>query len=324
LNPDVQIDLTGITVSQEGPDRVLVTGAKGTPPPSTAKCALFAVGGFQAEAFVFATGLDITTKFKMFEKLARHWLSTRPEVKFTKLVFQHIGVAAVDPKSELEGTATMRIFAQADRAEDFPPNGLQAIVEGLSMGTYPGFHRALDMRNTMPKLFMDFWPSTVAEADLKLQLTFLDGVSKSLPNHKETAPTMKSDSYDSKDPYDESEWGPTIKMPLGTIVMGRSGDKGGNANLGLFVRHADEYKWLRTFLSINRFTGLLGDEAKLVNKLERVEFPGMLAVHFLCKGLLGEGVSNTDRLDGLAKSMVEFIRSRVVELPMTLVGRGVI
>jgi len=316
--------LHGVTVKQVGPDRVLVTGAKGYPPPSTAKCALFAVGGFQAEAFVFATGLDITTKFNMFENLARHWLSTRPEVEFTKLVFQHIGVAAVDPKSELEGTATMRIFAQADRAEDFPPNGLQAIVEGLSMGTYPGFHRALDMRNTLPKLFMDFWPSTIPEAELKLQLTFLNGTSKPVLNHRDTIPAMKSSSYDSRQPYDAFKWGTTVRLPLGTIVMGRSGDKGGNANLGLFVRYADEYEWLRTFLNISRFTDLLGEEAEVINKVERVEFPGMLAVHFLCKGLLGEGVSNTDRLDGLAKSMVEFVRARIVELPEKFVDRGAI
>lgn len=72
LNPDVQADLHGISVSNAGPDRVFVTGAKGYAPPSTAKCSVFAVGGFQAEAFAFATGLDTTIKFEMFEKMVRN------------------------------------------------------------------------------------------------------------------------------------------------------------------------------------------------------------------------------------------------------------
>ena len=322
LNPDVQVDLQSVSVKDVGKDRVLVTGAKGHPPPSTAKCVLFAVGGYQAEAFAFATGLDHTIKFKMFEKLCRHWLTTQPQIKFNKLEFQHIGVPARDPKNELEATSTLRIFAQAERAEDFPPNGLQALVEGLSMGTYPGFHRALDMRNTLPKLYMDFWPSTIPETTLKLSLSFLDGNPEPLPNHKKTIPAMNSDSYDAREPFSEDKWGPTVREPLGTIVMGRSGDKGGNANIGLYVRHADEYEWLRTFLDYKRFEYLLGDEMRVIKKLERVEFEGLLAVHFLCRGLLGEGVSNTDRLDGLAKSMIEFVRARIVDLPINFVNRG--
>ncbi|KAI1625146.1 hypothetical protein EDD37DRAFT_379078 [Exophiala viscosa] len=322
LNPDVQVDLHRVTVEDAGPDRVRVTGAKGFEAPSTAKCAVFAVGGYQAEAFAFATGLETTIKFKMFEKLCRYWLSTQPQYKFTTLTFQHVGVAAVDPKNELEATQTLRIFAQADRAEDFPPNGLQAMVEGLSMGTFPGFHRALDMRNTLPKLYMDFWPSLIPESELKLSLSYLHGDTAPLSNHKHTIPAMKSDSYDPKSSYDEDKWGPTVREPLGSIVMGRSGDKGGNANIGLYVRHADEYQWLRTFLDTKRFEYLLCDELKHITKLERVEFEGLLAVHFLCRGLLGEGVSNTSRLDGLAKSMIEFVRARVVDLPIQFVNRG--
>lgn len=322
LNPDVQVDLHDVKVEDVGPDRVKVSNAKGYAPPDTAKCAVFAVGGYQAEAFAFATGLETTIKFKMFEKLCRYWLSTQPQYKFTTLVFQHIGVAAPDPKNELEATSTLRIFAQADREEDFPVNGLQAMVEGLSMGTFPGFHRALDMRNTMPKLYIDFWPSLVPEAQLKLSLTFLHGDTKALPNHRKTIPAMKSASYDPKFPFDDKAWGETTREPLGSIVMGRSGDKGGNANIGLYVRHEDEYEWLRTFLDIKKFENLLGDEMKEIKRLERVEFPGLLAVHFLCRGLLGEGVSNTSRVDGLAKGMIEFVRARVVDLPIRFVNRG--
>lgn len=322
LNPDVQVDLHDVKVEDRSLDCVTVTGIKGYAPPATAKCAVFAAGGYQAEAFAFATGLETTIKLKMFEKLCRYWLTTQPQYKFTTLEFQHVGIPAVDPKNELEATSTLRIFAQAARAEDFPPNGLQAMVEGLSLGTYPGFHRALDMRNTLPKLYIDYWPSLVPESQLKLSLTFLHGVTQPLAPRPHTIPAMKSDSYDAKSPYEEDKWGPTTREPLGSIVMGRSGDKGGNANIGLYVRHADEYEWLATFLDMKRFEYMLGDEMKLVTGLERVEFKGLLAVHFLVRGILGEGVSNTSRLDAFAKAMGEFVRARVVDLPIRFVNRG--
>lgn len=324
LNPDVQADLHNVSVREVGQDRVEVTGAKGYAPPNTAKVALFAVGGYQAEAFCFATGLDYKVKFEVFENLARHWLKSQPKVKFTKLSFQHIGHPIENGQTELEATATMRVFAQAAEAEDFPPNGLAAIVEGLSMGTYPGFHRALDLRSTTPRLFMDYWPSQVDVSKLKLQVSFLGGEPSPVPNQASTIDVVKLQSYDSPQPYDAGKWGPTIKLPLGAIVMGRSGDKGGNVNIGLFVRHEDEYEWLRTFLTIKRFTQLLGREAELVSRLERVEFPGLLAVHFLCRGLLGGGVCSTERLDGLGKSVIEFVRARTVDLPQKFVDRGTI
>ncbi|KAK1761814.1 hypothetical protein QBC33DRAFT_603842 [Phialemonium atrogriseum] len=324
LCPDVQADLHDVVVEEVGQDRVRVSGAKGLAPPNTAKVAVFAVGGYQAEAFAFATGLDYKVKFQMFEKLARHWLAGQPQIKFDVLSFQHIGQPIENPRTELEATATMRIFAQAAREEDFPPNGLAALVEGLSMGTYPGFHRALDLRNTMPKMYMDYWPSRMDESELNISCSFLDGNTLHVANHREVTGPVPSASYDSPQPYEAARWGPTVLLPLGAIVMGRSGDKGGNANIGLFVRHEDEFEWLRTFLSLERLTYLLGDEAKLLTSLERVEFPGLLAVHALCRGILGGGVCNTDRLDGLAKSMVEFVRARVVELPQKFVARGTI
>jgi hypothetical protein len=324
LNPDVQADLRKVTLRQLGKDQVEVTGARGFPPPNTAKVAAFAVGGYQAEAFCFATGLDWKLKFQIFEKMARSWLSKNPKFKFSKLSFQHIGQNIENGRSELEATATMRIFAQAAKEEDFPPNGLAAFVESLSMGTYPGYHRALDLRCTMPKLFMNYWPTRIDENKLRIATTFLGGESIPIPNHGDTVDYMTSDDYDAQQKYDANQWGPTVSAPLGTIVMGRSGDKGANANIGLFVRYDDEYDWLRAYLTKSNFLQILGDEAHHVYKLERVEFPGLLAVHFLCRGLLGTGVCSTDRLDGFAKSMAEYIRARTVELPKKFVDRGAI
>lgn len=94
-----------------------------------------------------------------------------------------------------------------------------------------------------------------------------------------------------------------------------------DANVGFFVRDQDEYDWLKALLSKKALVGLLAKDFDN-NRLERVEFPGMLAVHFVIHDYLGKGVSSTVRIDCLAKSVAEFLRARHVEIPNKFLGRG--
>jgi hypothetical protein len=111
----------------------------------------------------------------------------------------------------------------------------------------------------------------------------------------------------------------TVSRPLGDLVFARSGDKGSNANVGFWVRDARAWPWLRSFLTTDRLVQLLGNEWKPHVRVERCEFEHLWACHFVIKGILDEGVSSTPRLDGLAKSMGEFLRARYVDLPRDLV-----
>ena len=90
-------------------------------------------------------------------------------------------------------------------------------------------------------------------------------------------------------------------------MMCRSGDKGSNGNVGFWVRHADEYDWLRSLLNVRTFTVLLGDDYKELYEIERFELPNLWAVHFLVRGILEGGISSSYKLDALAKSFGEFL-----------------
>ena len=59
------------------------------------------------------------------------------------------------------------------------------------------------------------------------------------------------------------DWGPIWTLPLGTIAGARSGDKGGNANVGVWVRTDEAYHWLRHALDVDCFKALLPETAKL-------------------------------------------------------------
>ena len=105
--------------------------------------------------------------------------------------------------------------------------------------------------------------------------------------------------------------------PLGAVVGARSGDKGGDANLGVFTRSELAWNWLTTFLTVDRLQQLLPEVADHV--VERYGFPNLWSLNFVIRGLLDEGVAASTRQDAQAKSLGEWLRSRVVELPASLI-----
>ena len=111
----------------------------------------------------------------------------------------------------------------------------------------------------------------------------------------------------------------TERLPLGTFVHARSGDKGGNANVGVWARSPEAFAWLRGFLDTERFRALVPDAAKL--EVRRYELPNILSLNFVVVGLLGDGVAASTRADPQAKGLGEYLRSRLVDLPVSLLPR---
>ena len=68
---------------------------------------------------------------------------------------------------------------------------------------------------------------------------------------------------------------------------GALGDKGGDANLGVWARPTPAYAWLRAFLTVERLRELLPEAAPLAGGAVRL--PNLRAVNFVLHGLLGEG-----------------------------------
>jgi hypothetical protein len=93
-------------------------------------------------------------------------------------------------------------------------------------------------------------------------------------------------------------------------------DKGGNANVGVWVRSADAYRWLEHFLSVAMLRELLAETRAL--EIDRFELPNLLALNFVVKGLLGDGVAASLRSDPQAKSLGEYLRAKVVAIPASL------
>jgi hypothetical protein len=110
--------------------------------------------------------------------------------------------------------------------------------------------------------------------------------------------------------------GPTSRVPLGVIAGARSGDKGGNANVGVWVRTSAEFAWLDGYLTAERLASLVPAVAGL--PVQRYRLPNLLALNFVIVGLLGRGVAASTRLDPQAKALGEEVRAAIADIPVAL------
>lgn len=131
-------------------------------------------------------------------------------------------------------------------------------------------------------------------------------------------------SYETTNPVSLTPFGPTVRLPLGSIVLGRSGDKCSDANVGFFVRHDDEWEWLRSLLTVDKIEELLGPEEYKGKPIDRFEMPNIRAVHFLMHDHLDRGYDACSTCDTLGKNVCEYLRAKTVDVPVRFVERGVL
>lgn len=330
LNPDVVANLHGVCIEEIAPNRVLVHGITGSPPPATTKAMIAAKGGYQAEATFYINGLDVSEKVEMMRNQLLHIFKDH---NFSKLSIEMYGSSASNPTSQQAGTVFLRVFAQAKKKEDISADKFKIPIYALRMQSYPGYHMNLDFRTMDPKPFMEIFPVVIQMASLDQETYILgEGIGKAIAIDPSAVTSEYPDirnSYETANPIDLADFGPTQLAPLGSIVHARSGDKADNSNIGFFVRNDDEYPWLQSFLTISRIKILFGDdwtkgENHIERRVERCEFQNILAVHFRVLDFLDGGIASSSRIDGLGKGIGEYLRSKVVPIPVQFLDRGCI
>ncbi|KAH7366576.1 hypothetical protein BKA66DRAFT_425122 [Pyrenochaeta sp. MPI-SDFR-AT-0127] len=321
-NSDVTAILDDISFEQLSTNRVALRGVKGALPPPTTKVGLTAKPLYQAEMHWFLTGLDIPAKARMIEQQIRAQMATHIN-NFTQLSFQTIGACAENPTNQNSATVDFRVIAQARRAEDLTPAKFVRPCIDPIMCAYPGATPHLDLRQAFPKEVYEYYVTLLPQAAIQHQVHLASGETIDISPPAETKTYLKQQpTQDVTSNIKElSRLGATVRAPLGTVVHARSGDKGSDCNVGFWVRYQDEYAWLQNLLSAEFVKHLLADEYK-GGRIERCEFPGLKAVHFLLKDHLDRGVSCTTSVDFLGKNCAEYLRARVVDVPLRFIARG--
>ncbi|MFD4354033.1 acyclic terpene utilization AtuA family protein [Nocardia sp. NPDC058518] len=306
--PDVTTRLDSIALSQEGKDRVLISGVTGEAPPSQLKVSLNTLGGFRNEMSFILTGLDIEAKAELARRQLESWLPDKP----AELTWTLARLDRPDAETEEQASAMLRCVVR-----DADPNkvgrGFSSVAVELALASYPGASFTALPGNGSP--YGVFTPGFVDAHEVPHVAVLADGTRVDIAPATETLVLEPVSEPELPAPLPPSETG---RVPLGTIALARSGDKGGDANIGVWVRTDDQWRWLVHTLTVEKLQELLPETAELT--VTRHVLPNLRAVNFIISGLLGKGVAYQARFDPQAKGLGEWLRSRHIDLPTELLA----
>jgi hypothetical protein len=308
LNPDATARFDSIRLEQQGPDRVRVSGIKGEPAPPTTKVCINYLGGYKNSMTFVLAGLDIEAKARLAEETL--WTLLGGKQRFRDVSVQLVRSDHVDPRSNDDAFAYLRVTVKDTDAAKIGRAFSNKAVE-MALANYPGFTITSPPGDASP--YGVYWPALVP-SDLVEHRVVINGETISIPP---VLPSAGSHEATVAPPaVVAAPGGSTERLPLGTICGARSGDKGGNANVGLWATQPAAYAWLESYLTVERFKALIPEAAPLT--VERYPLPNLLSVNFVVMGLLGDGVSASTRSDPQAKSLGEYLRAKLVDVPRAL------
>jgi hypothetical protein len=318
LGPDVTTDLASILLSEDGADRVRVSGVRGSHPPEQLKVCVNELGGFRNQMEFVLTGLDIE------EKAA--WLRTQLEARLEEHppadIAWSLGSRPVpDADTEEAASCLLRVVVK-DPSADVVGKAFTAAAVELALASYPGFTMTAPPGRGSP--YGVYRPAYVDRSEVEETVHLWDGRTFPIEEFRRAQPpgVAPVETRLPEPPEQTDLDGPTRCVPLGTFVHARSGDKGGDANVGLWVRGPrDELRerrvaWLLHVITPDHVRRLM-PEAKDLD-VEVFELPNLGGVNVLVRGLLGEGVAASTRFDPQAKAVGEWLRSRHVHIPEEL------
>ncbi|WP_338769219.1 acyclic terpene utilization AtuA family protein [Nocardia vulneris] len=302
--PDVTSRLDTVRLAADGPDRVLISGVAGEAPPDTLKVSLNTLGGFRNEMAFILTGLDIEAKAELAQRQLESWLPTKP----AELDWTLARLDRPDADTEEQASALLRCVVR-----DADPNkvgrAFSSVAVELALASYPGCSFTTLPGNGSP--YGVYTPGYVAATEVPHVAVLPDGSRTDIAPAADTLALAEVNPPALPEPLADKE---TRRAPLGSIALARSGDKGGNANVGVWVRTEEQWRWLVHTLTVDRVKELLPEAAALT--VTRHVLPNLRAVNFIIEGLLGQGVAYQARFDPQAKGLGEWLRSRHLDIPL--------
>jgi len=334
--PDVVTRFDTIALEQQGPDRVRISGVTGEPPSGQVKVALNMLGGFRNRMEFVLTGLDVEAKAELALAGLRDALPSEPAVMEHRLV----RLDRPDAETNEQAAALLRVTVKDSTAEPVGRAFSNAAVE-LALASYPGFTLTSPPGDASP--YGVYWPALIPADEVEHVVVHADGRREVVP-HTPPAPTPGPASTPTSTPTPTPTPSAAItagshvqpgrpaggdheggtggagaavrRVPLGTLIGARSGDKGGNANIGFWARTDAAAQWLLGWLDEKAFRSLLPEADGLA--VDVFPLPNLRAVNVVVHGLLGEGVAASTRFDPQAKGLGEYLRSRHVDIPVAL------
>ncbi|HUF97688.1 MAG TPA: acyclic terpene utilization AtuA family protein [Ilumatobacter sp.] len=310
--PDVTARFDTVRLEQVAPDRVRVSGVEGEPPPPTLKVAMNSIGGYRNHVSVAITGLDIEAKAAAVEAALWRACPFQPS-DYASVTSRLIRSDHADADTNETATAELRITVKDPDERKVGRAFTNAMVETV-LCNIPGMY-ALSGAPGDGAPYGVYVPATVPAHLVPQRVTIGDQSGVVASGGPATQPVDDLAASTSAVPQGSTD-DPIRHLPLGVLIGARSGDKGGNANLGVFARSDEAFQWLDGFLTVERLRELLPETIGL--HVDRYDLPNVRSLNFVIRGLLQEGVAASTRVDGQAKSLGEWLRARYVGIPESL------
>ena len=310
-NPDVVAHFDTLSITQTGQDRVRVAGCRGSSPPPTHKVCFNTLGPHKQSVEVLLTGLDIEKKAEIHIDQVFHNLGGMDQ--FDDVDIQLLRTDKADPASNEEAHAILRITVTTSDPKKVGRLFSAKVIE-LGLAAVPG-NAGLGRTGFNGAPITIHWPALI-DSNRVLERVHVDGETiEVLPTQRLGLEEIYYQQTPVKMPPRPA--GETTRVPFGRLFGTRSGDKGGNANCGVWARGEAAHAFLHDCLTVDEFKRLLPDMAPF--EVERHDMPNMLAMNFHIKGILGTGAVSNNRVDKQAKSLGEYLRAKHIEVPIQLV-----
>ncbi|MFD8275263.1 acyclic terpene utilization AtuA family protein [Streptomyces flaveolus] len=303
--PDVTARLDTVRLTQDGPDRVRIDGVRGEAPPPTLKVGRNRLGGFRNEVTFVLTGLDIEAKAAIVRAQMEPALA-----KVTDVRWDLVRTDRPDAPTEETASALLRLVVR-DTDQQAVGRALSGAAVELALASYPGFHVSAPPGKGSP--YGVFEAGYVPQDGVDHVAVLHDGRRIPVAPAPGTAVPAAVPEPPLPEPLPP---GPRRRAPLGLVAGARSGDKGGSANVGVWARTDEAWRWLAHELTTDRFRELIPEARDL--PVTRHVLANLRALNFVVESILGEGVAAQHRFDPQAKALGEWLRARHLDIPEVL------
>jgi hypothetical protein len=310
INPDVISHFDTLEINQIGPDRVRISGCRGSNPPEKHKVCINLATGYRNGMDLVLTGLDIEAKAKTITDTLFHSVGGKDQ--FDEVSVNLYRTDKKNPNSNEEAMATLSISAKS-RNPDLVGRLFSAKIIELSLANYPGFFSAGTGKKPGPVI--SYWPALIDSKHIK-EYVHVDGKTLEI---EPTSQLQFEENYYQKQPVtiEPAPQGEMDEISFGRLFGARSGDKGGCANIGVWAKTDLAFSFLYNFLSVEKIKELMPDLNKF--SIDRYELPNINSLNFYIHGILEDGVSSNNRMDGQAKSLGEYLRSKTISVPKIII-----
>ena len=326
--PDVVCDFTHARYEQVGPDKVRVSGATGRPATDTYKVSTTWPDGHKLSAIFMLGGREAAAKGRhsaeSIVRKVRRMLAEKGMADFREVNIEVIGAEATyGPHSRaLEAReVVVKIAARHDQKEALSLLGreIAPMATGGVVGMAGSFGAGRVSPSPVIRMFSCLVPKSAVPVTVDMggrQIALQEGArsggfsAADLPVEAPPTPSMFGPGVPAA---------ATETVPLGTLAYGRSGDKGDNANVGIFARRPEYRAILESEVTEAAVAEYFSH--RVHGPVTRWRLPGIGGFNFLLRRALGGGGMASLQADPLAKAYAQMLLDMPVRVPAGLVAK---